>query len=74
MQTSFFCFAIANTRTGIEKKQIVLGAKVVRLPRLGWVFFCIFNWAWLGPSWLDLAGCLGHKSHLISEQIKQKCE
>jgi len=50
MQTSFFCFAIANTRTGIEKKQIVLGAKVVRLPRLGWVFFCIFNWAWLGPS------------------------
>jgi len=53
MQTSFFCFAIANTRTGIEKKQIVLGAKVVRLPRLGWVFFSVFSTG-LGLGQVDL--------------------
>jgi len=58
MQTSFFCFAIANTRTGIEKKQIVLGAKVVRLPWLGWVFFLFSTGLGLGQVDLTWLGVL----------------
>lgn len=45
MQTSFFC---KYPRTRIEKKKIVLGAKVVRLPRLDFELGLAQVKTWLG--------------------------